>query len=837
MANDRVTYARVISNGDGGITADIEGVVYSGVPSTNPDLQFGDQEPVGFLLPKSSRQPLIIARRSTVLEFPPLSSRIPPFAEGLWPQSRGGPRLSMVSQESQVAPNTSGGSYFFYTLSPINPSFPPLALCCPEISGQLRCAIYWAKLDGSNIQMVLTLSDPLSGNTIWEVPVGDAFSPPTGLNALIGLRMGWMGFDQQYQRFWLVGWGGVSNTSTLYCIDASGNLLGFTVTSSPLVQGSIGAGAFIKGWHSRRAPTYRQSPDDSFIRCYFRSPAGAIAQRWAFDPQSILPGYQIATSSAGNPFASTANPEGSWPIDAQRRQILIWVSGSVKLGNSTDSMMIAEAIGASQIDDARTREHKASLIALDIDSGGIKWRRDWVYSASGYSVDTDSVSTEESLRSAVIGGTIGGIAVRTYYPVSVASWSSESVYRGLAPENSIAVHPIMGVMFPGCYISNPEAPTELHNPVYSDYEVPIVPWVGPAWGGGGVYDSPSVYGSFVGPKYSWFAPGHVCLCPLPINVFNHDEGPLFGWPLDTFTRPDDPSIARLDPVGGVLNIDSTGSIFGAHAHQSQSIVRGQNDGQAEWIGHTETFQEAVLPATQCGQWINARLHWDCYMLGKVEHNMVLRLWRTGPDGQNLGDVDVSQYFPRNNSSFTWAARANIWQIVVFADRGRVLLLRDYFDSHLDSGNLENRPYLAIEVRDRDDLATVHDLIPLLEPWADTYTDESNPDDPVLRRIWDQYSNTDTVSLGKGSVYQDGSWVLWRHLAYNRQEDQIYCNECLIEDFESGIAITRRLTPIGEFERPESADAIGTMSLANGRQVWAPSVNVSGAWPVMVRANS
>lgn len=792
--------------------------------------------PVAFSLQESSRLAVAIGLQSSAPRVyrPKKSAMV--LLSGVWPQSRGGPSLSMLSPTEQIPPDLNGSSYSWATLGPINPSFPPLSICCPEMDGHLRFAVYWPKSVSGELQLTLTLIDP-AGPIVWDAAIGDPIAAPSGVEGLTGLRMGWMEWDQQYQRFWLTGWGTSDRRKTLYCVDASGNQLGLLATGAHLVQSSVGAGAFVKGWHSRRPPTYRQAPDDELIRAYYRNPSGVVAQRWTLDPQAILPGFQLATSSSGNPFASTANPEGAWPIDAERRQMLLWVSGSKKLGNNTDSMMVAQAIGVSQADDARTREHKASLVAVDIDSGSVKWRRDWNYTANGYTVDGDSVVTEETLRSATIGGAVGSLAVRTYYPASVASWSTQAVYRGLAAENSIPVHPIMGVTFPGCAVSNPEAPPEEHIPVYSSYEVPIVPWVGPSWGGGGVYDSPSVYGTFFGPKYSWFAPGHICLCPLPVNVFDYDDGPQFGWPLDAFTGPDDPSIARLDPVGGVLNIDSTGSTFGAHAHQSQPIVRGQNDGQAEWMGHTETFQDAVNPETQCGQWINARLHWDCYMLGLVRHNMVLRLHRTGPNGEPLGDEDISQYFSQPSSDIQWAARANVWQIVVLVERGRVLVVRDYYYSAIDSGNLEDRPYLAIEIRDRDALGTVHGLVPLLEEWAQTYTDESDPENPVLRRVWDQYSNADTATLGKGAAYQDGSWVLWRHLVYNRQSDQIYCNECLISWPESGMAISRRLTAIGEIGRPESPDSLGTLALAGAQQIWSPSTNISGAWPVMIRSNS
>lgn len=827
MAQDRVTYARVLSNGAGGITADIEGAVYGpGVASMNPDLQAGDQVPVGFLHPQSSRQPLIIARRSTVAEFPALRSGVPPFSWGLWPQSRGGPGLSMVSQESQIKPDLAGGSFFIFNLSPINSTFPPLGLCCPQIDGNLRVAIYWPKLDGSNLQLVLTLANPVTGEIIWEAPIGTAFAPPTGNEVLTGLRMGWMSFDQQYQRFWLVGWGSSDRRKKVYCVSSNGVLLGSLATGSHLVQSSVGAGIFVKGWHSSRPLTTRQAPDDPLIRGYYRNNLGAVVPKWTLDPQTILPLFQLATSSAGNPFASTSNPEGAWPIDAERRQILIWVSASKKPNSSKETLLTYGSF--VEPDDGRTMEHKASLVALNIDTGQVKWRRDWNYTAT-HSIDADSVAAEEAFRSVTIGGSTT-LAERSHYPTNLSPWVSTKIYRGIAAEGSLSLHPIEGVTLPGCVDASGA-------PVYSEVPTPVLPLVGPNWGGGGLYNSPSIYGSFTGPLYSWYSPGHPILCPLPFNIFDYDAGPAFGWPLDGTLSPDDPSIARLDPVGGVLHIDSAGNAFAVHAHQGPAIVGGANDCQAQWMGHTEDFQEAADPVTQCGQWINALLHWDYYMIGAVKHNIILRLHRTGPNGEPLGDVDISQYYNLPDSDKTWAARANVWQIVVFVARGRVLVLRDKFETDIDSGDLENRPYLAVEVRDRDNLGTVLDTIPLVAGWADTFTDSSDPENPVLRRVWDQYSNQDTASLGKGSVHEEDGWVLWRHLIYNREESALYCNECLLEATNSGVTATRRLTSLGEFNRPESPSSVGTMALAGAKQIWAPEVNLSGAWPVMVRGNS
>ena len=70
MSEDRGIYADIISNDIGGILASIEGEIYGpGVPSLDPGLNTGDSVPVAFILPNSSRQPLLVPRRPVLKEF------------------------------------------------------------------------------------------------------------------------------------------------------------------------------------------------------------------------------------------------------------------------------------------------------------------------------------------------------------------------------------------------------------------------------------------------------------------------------------------------------------------------------------------------------------------------------------------------------------------------------------------------------------------------------------------------------------------------------------------------------------------------------------------------
>ena len=70
MSEDRGIYADIISNDIGGILASIEGEIYGpGVPSLDPGLSAGDSVPVAFILPNSSRQPLLVPRRPLLKEI------------------------------------------------------------------------------------------------------------------------------------------------------------------------------------------------------------------------------------------------------------------------------------------------------------------------------------------------------------------------------------------------------------------------------------------------------------------------------------------------------------------------------------------------------------------------------------------------------------------------------------------------------------------------------------------------------------------------------------------------------------------------------------------------
>ena len=80
LMNDRITYAQVLSNdGNGTLTADIEGETYGPGVALNPELGVGDLTPVGFLNPHSrSRQPVDLGPGVRMYEFASADFAAPP---------------------------------------------------------------------------------------------------------------------------------------------------------------------------------------------------------------------------------------------------------------------------------------------------------------------------------------------------------------------------------------------------------------------------------------------------------------------------------------------------------------------------------------------------------------------------------------------------------------------------------------------------------------------------------------------------------------------------------------------------------------------------------------
>lgn len=831
MPKDRVTYAKILGKSGLGLTADIEGTVYHGVSSINPDLNVGDQEPVGFLIPGSSRQPIILAKpRGSTLEFPPLAQSIPPFFVGSWPISQGNSGLDYGTIQAQTKPDLESGSTGFFVLPDAQVGAPPLGVVFFE-RPLLTVALYYpAERLSGNLQNRIIAYDVLSGYEAWRIDLGEEYSSPTGQEQVGGLRQEWLGFDAQYGRLWAVGWGTSSARETIYHISATGSLVAQKSLGHRAQQNSIGGGYFLKAWHSRRPPTFRDGADDPLIRCY-QTRNGTISQKWTFDPQSLFPeNYQLATSSGGAPISTYYPMDGRCPIDLERRQIILSFSGSKKLPNSKSATMIhAHPTGLggvpmatfAQPDDGRTVDQMEVVCALNLDNGKLKWRRDFSHSAT-HEVDNDSISAAESFYGATVGGSYGGMSVRTYYPQGsdIGGYAELKTYLGLATQDSLLVSPSV-TSIPACSIVEGV-------PTYDPISVPVLPWVGVDWGGSGPYTSPST-GAFSGPKYDWFAPGHSLLLPLPVDI-QLESPPRFEWPLDSDT------FKRLDPVGGSRVIDSLGNVWEARVRQKKAILQGGNEIQLSWQGHAESFHEPATP-DQCGSWEDKEAYWNAYMMPKIVHSLETKLFKTGPDGsvQDFGGWTIGQESSRANSSLQWEALTSVHQIIPVPEKNRLLIVRDWFGGFEDLGGLENLPYPVIELRKYSDPSNVISRTQFLTELG-TYLDETG-EDPVTRRTWDQYLDPLCLQMGKGAN-GSGFWRLWRHLVYNREEEQGYVNEVLASiDDDGNIVVSRKRTALGSVGHlPESSDAVGTTAIAFNRTTCSNKSYLSGNWIIPFKEN-
>lgn len=762
---------------------------------------------------------------------------IPPFARGLWCLGQANPRLDYLNEQSQNSPDLSASSLEAVALSPYHPGFPPLGCLVFEVPAVGACVcVYWQKLVGSNLQNTLTALKIEGGiSVVWETAIGNPFAPPVSLPDIVGgQRLPWLGFDPQYGYLWAIGWGSANERNKIYLLDAQGQEKDSKDVSLRMVQHSIGAGAIVKAWHSRRPPTYREGSDDPNIRAWAVD-EGKIKAKWTWDPQQALPGLQIATSCDGQTDVSPRDPLGRWPIDAERRQMVVYVAGSRKLANSNSNTLIQLQYGGGawgdyqQTDDSRTIEHRWTLACLDIDTGKIKWLRPWIYQPF-HQIDYDSCSNQVAV--------FGDPIPRDYFPASGdTGYAPIITYQGVATQDSLTFSPVNGnnLDIPGCYVTEepPGSGNYVAHPTITSY--PIVPLTGVAWGGGGVWDTPNLIGTFIGPKYDYFAPGHPRLCPLPFEEM--ERGPLFVWPEDS------PDLTRLDPVGGTLCQGSNGEYWHAVAAQSFPAAIGSGVAQLQYQGQSETVIPANPPAAPCPGYTDLRTHWDSWMLPEIVHTYRLDLCRTGPNGESLDVQDISQFTTRPNSSLSWPIKANVYQIVPFSVDGIIVVVRDWHALPLaDFDHPDAQPYPVLQIFSATDLSSHLAVIPLFEDLS-LYSFEPDPEsDPgvfVDRRKWDHYAEPRCLTMGKGSAEPGGGvdpWCVWRHIVRDREANALYCNEVRLKIESGSPVVTRRCTAVGESGRPESVDAIGSLCNALNRSIFTPAIEVSG-WPIFFRSNT
>lgn len=736
----------------------------------------------------------------------------PALVTALWPTSQGNLRLDCLCEQSQTVPDLGDTGVPFITLDA--PGLPPLGLILFDNNGSSAIAVYYPALVATQYQNRISAYAMDSLAKLWDTDIGAPYSYPSSFQDLaVGLRQPWLSYDPQYKQFWAIGWGSGTARNTVYCVDVSGSLLGYSSQSFRLVQNTVGAGRFVKGWHSSRPSTYREGGDDALIRA-FRYRETQIRSLWTLDPQTCLPSYQIATSSDGQTDVSPKNPRGRWPVDASRRQICLWVSGSKKLSNSNADRMIQLQYtggtwgGYSQEDDVRTKDHACCLCGVDVDTGAIKWQRNWQYSPS-HQMDTDHIAFVEATLGAVVGGAVGSLSVSDYYPASGdTAWAPQLTYVGAASQDSLLFSPPGATLnMPACQVDEEPPGSGNYVPNYSVVPTPIVQLKGVDWGGSGVWSTPNMIGIWSGPKYDFWAPGHPILCPLPLE--DMERGPIYEWPTDS------PDYVRLDNVGGTLIQDALDNYWQAHVVQGNPICRGANRALVQYQGQSETFIPAAT-ADQCGSWTDRKTYWNVSMLPDIVHTMKLMLCRTGPGGELFFDTDISQYATRSNSSISWPIKSNCYQVAAFPYVGRIVVVRDW---HPETGRQE--PYPVIEIREYDSPSTLIARVPLLDN-LDDYSFEPNPDEEpgvyVDRRRWDHYVDATELMTGRGSGV-DSNWIRWHQTVYNREAGDTEINQVLLQ-FDSGGShtITRRQTAAGETSRAEGSDS-HAIALGSNKQAW------------------
>lgn len=762
-----------------------------------------------------------------------LSSKLSKFATstpvqinvdlGGWPTSFGPPTLNHYSFLNQ-SPLSEIRYQFFLEVGPSIGGYAILGLVAYDApNGASALAVYYRKDAGfDRLENVLSTFG-FDGQLKWSVVVGESYPVP-GLGTQDwspGAAQSWLAYDATAKVFWVVGHGSAVARKQLTVIRNDGSVITNHSAVALLSQSTAAGGSFIKGWHSRRPPTEREQDNPNLLGFVLEE---SRIRSWTLDPQSFLPGIQLATSEVEIRGGAIC-PEGRWPVTASGL-MLFWLSGSrpnvagkvnaileiYQSGGGADDM--CAFANSATADDSKTQEHKACLVGINVNTGKLIWRRDWAYSAV-HQLDSNAYNGWLATFPSPAPGDIG-LSYFNFRGLVDSSYANTYSYASLASAMSLSLHPITVSDLPGCAISNPSAPPEEHIPVYSPGSEIIFPWFGPGWGSGaGAQFQLSRCGEWLGPVYDWFQPGHPVLLPLPQMPGFGENGPSLTWPVNQHT-------ARMDPVGGTLCCDANGNAWHCHMVQSHPILDDFKL-QLQYGGHTETFIPPTLP-TQCGQWSNRQLQWIGYAVGLPSHHPILRLCCTGPTGQPIHDVDISQYFTPpviggGPSSIPRGAVANVWQIIPVPSSNVVLVVRDWFAQFSDDDGLENLPYPVIEVRDYASPSTVVQRIPLTDDLT-IYNAETDPEaPPIIQRTIDQYANPATLKSGKGSVSENGAWIQWSHLCRDREAATDICNRVQLR-FTNGsqVPVIDRWTGLGT-AIPDSRNKVDSMVVAGDRVSW------------------
>lgn len=603
---------------------------------------------------------------------------------------------------------------------------------------------------------------------MWEVSLGDPYASILDSESVGGERQGWLFHCPTTKYLWAVGFGSAALRKTIYVIPESGVPVTSVTSAESLQQSTLDYGHFVKGWFSPPSrPLLREETSDNIkaLKVGGTFPAIGIGEAWNLLAEDLLPGYDIATSAAPS-VGGSYRPEGRWPIDGARRTLFIWVSGSKRMPTSNASTIyqVYQGIfssgamcGFTPLADTRSLEHKATLLAINLLTGEVKWQRT-ITKTPTVTFDYAAIAASEADVPLTVGSVIaGGAGVADVYPVNESPtgfYENIFTYQGLASQDSLTLSPLADSTFPLCTqeVGGP--------PEYVNIPFAILPWVGPDWGGTGVLTSPSLCGTFSGPKYDYFAPGHIKL--LPDNILP-PTAPDFIWPAD-----DD--YVREDNVGGCASCDSAGWNWIAFSHQ-EVFVRSFSRLQAQYVSQSETFIPSGDPDA-CGMYTDRIRNWDVYSIGIPEHSPKILLWGTSPDGATQYEQDITQYVTQG--TLQRGVRCNVYQIIALPTKDAVCIVRDWHGAFVDGGELEHHAYPVVEIRKRSDLSTLISRIPFFEDLS-VYDAADIGEDPIITRTYDQYIAPQSFQ-GKGSGHSSGPWIMWSHIVKNNVTGINYCNK-------------------------------------------------------------
>lgn len=650
---------------------------YDRVGASDPLASFeeGDAVTLGFVESQLG-MPIIISRGHRVSEG--VAYVEPVGVTGLWVQGQGGPGLAgrTYAQTAPWTPEAEGGPPS--SLQVERPDAVSLGLVYANRSAgrptQLAWLYWWP--DGPTWRLYLAAYQVSAGSLslLWfkELATGGSIPTPDGL------QYGHLFYNPAMEQLVAL-WGG-----EIRYLDLAGNVLGTLNSGFLLDQVGFADAIVTKDWHTHRFSTtpIARVQQDKYLRAWRRNSSGLLYPAWQVDAETLLAGYEVASSQGEEtPYLSNSN-EGRWPLYAGKS--FVYVSGWKALLSSAQNSLLS--VGRQELGSTGFPVAPCSQTAVHVEgpTREIAWKMHLLNRATGESVH--SVGEVLAAESVIFEDTAwigvwdtyftehpGEVPSDPHWPKGYLDWDDAPAetyqYSGVAGHLQLELGTQTLTATAGrTQDTGPcSADPEQVDPEPTDYTETRNVEIDGGWGYSQTDPIPApptkvFCSSIKGPDLNYFSLSHPLLLPYPGtlgNVPGADLWSLIEWPgpgsasyfgagVDGTALAD--YFTRADPVGGTLCVDSEG--YALCAIVVPEIFLG---GSGKLIPQLESNVAVTTSGTQeCSYFGNPgtatyiqtfwRTAWKTYMAPTRQQCSRTLLLCFSPDGSLLWQKDISQRF-------------------------------------------------------------------------------------------------------------------------------------------------------------------------------------------------